>query len=136
MTGKPYHNAIVWLDQRTASIVKVMKDKNGGDADCYRGECGLPINTYFSAVKMKWLLEQDAVRLAPDLILGTIDTWLIAKLTGLKSFVTDSSNASRTMLMDIKTLEWSQKMLSEFGIDRKWLPEIKKSSSDMFGTMA
>jgi glycerol kinase len=83
VTGKPYHNAIVWLDQRTASIVKVMKDKNGGDADCYRGECGLPINTYFSAVKMKWLLEQDAVRLAPDLILGTIDTWLIAKLTGL-----------------------------------------------------
>ena len=68
--------------------------------------------------------------------MSTIDTWLIAKLTGLKSFVTDSSNASRTMLMDINTLEWSEKMLSEFSIEKKWLPEIIKSSSDMFGKMA
>lgn len=71
-----------------------------------------------------------------DLILGTVDTWLIAKLTGLKSFVTDSSNASRTMLMDINTLEWSDKMLSEFEIDKKWLPTINKSSSDNYGSVS
>lgn len=114
-TGKPLYNAIVWLDQRTTDIVREIKDRNAGDLDIYREDCGLPVNTYFSAVKMKWLLQQKEVQDgADDLIFGTIDTWLIARLTGLKSFVTDSSNASRTMLMDINTLEWSDKMLKEF----------------------
>jgi glycerol kinase len=67
--------------------------------------------------------------------MGTIDTWLIARLTNLKSFMTDSSNASRTMLMDIEKLEWSDKMLSEFEIEKRWLAEISKSSSALFGTI-
>lgn len=70
-----------------------------------------------------------------DLIFGTIDTWLIARLTALTSFVTDSSNASRTMLMDINTLEWSERMLEAFEIKKEWLPTIIKSSSDNFGTV-
>lgn len=115
----------------------MMKDKNGGNADVYRPDCGLPINTYFSACKMKWLLQQAAVQAGKDdLCMGTIDTWLIAKLTGLTKFVTDSSNASRTMLMDINTLEWSDKMLAEFEIEKRWLPEISKSSSANFGEIA
>ena len=71
-----------------------------------------------------------------DLIFGTIDTWLIAKLTGMTNFVTDSSNASRTMLMDINTLEWSDKMLEAFEIKKEWLSKIVKSSSDNFGAIS
>ena len=68
-----------------------------------------------------------------NLVFGTIDTWLIAKLTGMQSIVTDSTNASRTMLMDLHTLEWSDENLSMFGVKKCWLPEIKKSCSDNFG---
>jgi len=131
-TGKPYHNALVWLDQRTGPQVDQMKAKNQGNVDIYRHDCGLPINTYFSALKMQWLL-QNAELNHEDLAFGTIDTWLINKLTNGESFVTDSSNASRTMLMDINTLEWSEKMTQEFGIEKRWLPTIHKSSSSMFG---
>ena len=125
----------MWLDQRTSSVVSEMSAKNQGNVDAYRLDCGLPINTYFSAVKMRWLLQNTKLN-KDDLIFGTIDTWLIAKLTQLSSFVTDSSNASRTMLMDINTLEWSDKMITEFGLDTKWLPKIHKSSSSDFGTVS
>lgn len=111
-----------------------MSAKNNGNVDAYRLDCGLPINTYFSAVKMRWLI-QNAKLNKEDLVFGTIDTWLIAKLTQLDSFVTDSSNASRTMLMDINSLEWSDKMLAEFGIEKRWLPQIHKSSSSNFGVV-
>ena len=94
-----------------------MKAKTGGDVDAYREVCGLPINTYFSAVKMRWLLQNISEIDRADLKFGTIDTWLISKLTGNKNHVTDSSNASRTMLMDIHTLEWSEPMLKAFEID-------------------
>jgi len=115
-SGKPYHNALVWLDQRTLGVVNEIKAKHNGNSDVFRPICGLPINTYFSAVKMRWLLQnsKEVSSNTDDLIFGTIDTWLIAKLSGLTSFVTDSSNASRTMLMDINTLEWSEKMLEAF----------------------
>ena len=107
----------MWLDQRTAGVVANMKEKNNGNVDAYRNTCGLPINTYFSAQKMKWMLEHvDGLNQNENLIFGTIDTYLIAKLTNFKTIVTDSTNASRTMLMDINTLEWSQKMLDEYGI--------------------
>ena len=109
-----------------------MKEKNQGDVDVYRHDCGLPINTYFSALKMKWFM-QNADLNEQDLGFGTIDTWLINKLTQQNSFCTDSSNASRTMLMDINSLEWSDKMLQEFGIQKQWLPQIHKSSSSNFG---
>lgn len=133
--GTPYHNALVWLDQRTTGVVDEMKAKTGGDVDAYRKVCGLPINTYFSAVKMKWLLQNATNIDKSDLIFGTIDTWLISKLTGNKSHKTDSSNASRTMLMDIGKLEWSEYMLSQFEISKDWLPDINKSSSDIYGTV-
>lgn len=111
-----------------------MKEKNGGNLDAYREDCGLPINTYFSAQKMKWLLENvKDLDKHENLVLSTIDTYLIARLTNMESIVTDSTNASRTMLMDINTLEWSDKMLGEYGIQKKWLPKIIKESSAQFG---
>ena len=88
-----------------------MKAKNNGNVDVYREDCGLPINTYFSAQKMKWILQNSEVEKNENLMLSTIDAYIIARLTGCKSLVTDSTNASRTMLMDINTLEWSDKML-------------------------
>ena len=106
-----------------------------------RQRCGLPLNTYFSAVKMRWLLENSPAvgALAKsdpqgnELCFSTIDTWMIAKLSGLHSIVTDSTNASRTMLMDIATLEWNQENLDIFGVNKNWLPTIIKNSSDDFG---
>lgn len=114
-----------------------MKDKNGGDVDAYRKVCGLPINTYFSAQKMKWMLENvDGLDKQENLCFGTIDTWLLRKLTGQAGHAkTDSTNASRTMLMDINTLEWSDFMLNEYGIRKEWLPELVKKSADDFGTI-
>ncbi len=80
-TGRALHNAIVWLDKRTSGIVKAMQEKNGGDLDAYREICGLPVNTYFSAVKMRWLLdhvpEVRAAHETEDLVFGTLDTWLV-----------------------------------------------------------
>mmetsp|Transcript_26326 Transcript_26326/g.40181 ORF Transcript_26326/g.40181 Transcript_26326/m.40181 type:complete len:125 (-) Transcript_26326:824-1198(-) len=114
-----------------------MKQKNNGNADAYREVCGLPINTYFSAQKMKWLLENvDGLPENPDLVFGTIDAYLIARLTKCQSIVTDATNASRTMLMDINTLEWSDKMLGEYGIKKEWLPTIIKESSSDFGKIS
>jgi glycerol kinase len=136
-TGQPLHNAIVWLDQRTAGVVAEMKAKNKGDADAYREVCGLPINTYFSAQKMKWLLQNvDGLASNSKAMMSTIDTYLIARLTNMKNLVTDSTNASRTMLMDINTLEWSDKMLGEYGITKEQLPTIIKESSADFGSVA
>ena len=115
----------------------MMKKKNGGDADAYRQICGLPINTYFSAHKMRWLMENvDGLVSNDGLVFGTIEAYLIAKLTGGQRILTDSTNASRTMLMDINTLEWSDHMLSEYGIRRDWLPDIVKESSADFGRMS
>ncbi len=86
-----------------------MKKKNNGDVDAYRNICGLPINTYFSAQKIKWLLNNvEGLKDKENLVFGTIDTYLVARLTNCKNILTDSSNASRTMLMDINTLEWSE----------------------------
>lgn len=128
------HNAIVWSDKRTAEVVEEMKKKNGGNSDCYRETCGLPINTYFSAQKMKWLIQHvDGLASNPKLVFGTLDAYLIAKLTNCSHILTDSTNACRTMLMDIDKLEWSDKMLAEYGIRKEWLPRIIKESSADFG---
>jgi glycerol kinase len=110
-----------------------------GNVDLFRPVCGLPINTYFSALKMRWLLENAPEVMAASesnssgLTFSTIDTWLIAKLSGMESVMTDATNASRTMLMDINSLEWSDEMLDAFEIKKEWLPEISKSSSADFG---
>eukprot|EP00347_Sterkiella_histriomuscorum_P018516 403345212 len=138
-TGKALNNAIVWNDKRTSGVVKELVERNGGNVDVYRETCGLPINTYFSAVKMRWLLENvPAIHKSHEegkVIFGTIDAWLIYRLTNGKQILTDSSNASRTMLMDINSLEWSDKMLKEFGIKKECLPDIKLSSSDDYGVV-
>ena len=127
-TGKPLHNAISWQDTRTDNLVREL----GGDAgqDRFRDRCGLPLATYFSGPKMSWLLEHipDLRRRAEagDVLFGTMDSWLIWKLTGLH--VTDVTNASRTMLMNLKTLDWDDELLSAMGIPRQVLPKIQASS--------
>ncbi|KAK3588819.1 hypothetical protein CHS0354_028468 [Potamilus streckersoni] len=140
VTGQPLHNAIVWLDTRTASTVeKLIAQSPGKSKDHLRPLCGLPITTYFSAVKLKWLIDncqevQDALR-EGRLMFGTIDSWLLWNLTGGKNggqYLTDVTNASRTMLMNINTLQWDTKLCSFFDIPKEILPEIR-SSSEVYG---
>lgn len=130
-TGKPLYNAIVWLDIRTRTLCKTLSDQFSDGVDHFRGVTGLPISTYFSAVKLRWLMEnvpevKEAME-AGDAMFGTLDTWLIWNLTGGSSrggrFVTDCTNAARTMLMDLRTLDWHQESLDELGIKRDVLPE-------------
>jgi glycerol kinase len=132
-TGKPYCNAIVWQDTRTDKICNELA-KNGGQ-DRFRAKVGLPLATYFSGPKIKWILENvSGVREAAekgDAIFGNIDTWVIWWLTGGPnggSHVTDVSNASRTMLMNLKTLDWDNEILGTMGVPRSMLPKIVPSS--------
>lgn len=129
-TGKPYYNAIVWQDTRTDTIVHRLS-ANGG-ADRFRAKVGLPLSTYFAGTKLIWLLENvEGLREAAekgDALFGTIDTWLIWNLTGGQAHVTDPSNASRTLLMDLKTLTWDDDILREMNIPRQMLPQIRPSS--------
>ncbi len=137
-TGKPIHNAIVWQDTRTADICNELA-KDGGQ-DRLRPKVGLPLATYFSGPKVKWMLENvegaRAKAEAGDLLFGNIDTWCIWNLTGgVKGgvHVTDVSNASRTMLMNLATLDWDPEILQLMGIPRAMLPAIKASSA-VYGT--
>jgi glycerol kinase len=132
-TGKPYYNAIVWQDTRTDRICNDLA-KDGGQ-DRFRPKVGLPLATYFSGPKIKWILENvEGVRAAADrgeAIFGNIDTWEIWWLTGGPNggaHVTDVSNASRTMLMNLETLDWDNEILSVMGIPRQMLPRIVPSS--------
>jgi len=132
-TGKPYYNAIVWQDTRTDKICNELA-KDGGQ-NRFRDKVGLPLATYFSGPKIKWILENvDGVRAAAargDAIFGNMDTWVIWNMTGGVNggaHVTDVSNASRTMLMDLRTLDWDNEILGIMGIPRSMLPEIRPSS--------
>ncbi|MGW8317977.1 MAG: glycerol kinase GlpK [Candidatus Promineifilaceae bacterium] len=132
-TGKPYYNAIVWQDTRTDRICNDLA-KDGGQ-DRFRPKVGLPLATYFSGPKIKWILENvDGVRAAAekgDAIFGNIDTWVIWWLTGGPNggaHVTDVSNASRTMLMNLETLNWDHEILGIMGIPRQMLPRVVPSS--------
>lgn len=129
-TGVPICNAIVWQCRRTAEYCDSLKAK--GLSEKYRQKTGLPIDAYFSATKIHWILEQvEGAREraeAGELLFGTIETWLIWKLTMGKVHITDYSNASRTMLFNINTLEWDQEILDELGIPHNMLPEPKPSS--------
>ena len=132
-TGKPVHNAIVWQDTRTDAICNELA-KDGGQ-DRFRGKVGLPLATYFSGPKVKWLLENvEGLRAkaeAGDLAFGNIDTWCIWNLTGGVNggvHVTDVTNASRTMLMNLETLDWDPEILGIMGIPRSMLPQIRPSS--------
>lgn len=138
-TGKPYYNALVWQDTRTEDYVTEL-EKNGGP-DQFREITGLPVATYFSGLKIKWLLENveglraDAEK--GDALFGNIDTFLIWHLTGGPKggiHVTDVTNASRTQLMNLHTLQWDQQMLEKFGIPAAMLPTIR-SSSEVYGHM-
>jgi glycerol kinase len=126
-TGEPVHNAIVWQDTRTDRLIRELA---GGDPNRLRDRCGLPLATYFSAPKIRWLLDRDPelARRCVDgeVLFGTLDTWLIWQLTG--SHATDVTNASRTMLMNLSTLDWDAALLDAFGIPRAMLPEIKPSA--------
>jgi glycerol kinase len=129
-TGEPIYNAIVWQDKRTAPICEELKSR--GLEDYVRKNTGLVIDSYFSATKIKWIL--DNVAGAKDkaskgeLAFGTIDTWLIYNLTGKKVHVTDYTNASRTMLFNIRDLVWDKKLLNELSIPESILPEVKPSA--------
>ncbi|HZC17027.1 MAG TPA: glycerol kinase GlpK [Caulobacteraceae bacterium] len=127
-SGKPIHNAIVWQDTRTDRLVRDLGGRIGPDR--FRNECGLPLATYFSGPKIRWLLDSiDGARAAAergDILFGTMDSWLIWKLTG--RHVTDVTNASRTMLMSLKTLDWDDDLLEAIGVPRAMLPEIRPSS--------
>ncbi len=129
-TGIPISNAIVWQCRRTAEYCDSLKEK--GLADLYRQKTGLPIDAYFSGTKIRWILENtEGAREraeAGELLFGTIETWLIWKLTMGRAHITDYSNASRTMLFNINTLEWDQEILDELGIPRCMLPEPVPSS--------
>ncbi len=128
--GEPVSNAIVWQDKRTASICEQLKAK--GLEDYVRENTGLVIDSYFSATKISWLLDEvDGARKKAErgeLLFGTVDTWLIWKLTGGKKHLTDYTNASRTMLFNISTLEWDSYLLEQMNIPRSLFPEVKPSS--------
>ena len=130
-TGKPVANAIVWQCRRTAPYCDELKAK--GLAEKIREKTGLVVDAYFSGTKIRWLLENvpgaRADAEAGKLVFGTIDTWLIWNLTGGKVHVTDYSNASRTMLFNIKTLAWDDEILAELDIPRALLPEVRPSSA-------
>ncbi len=134
-TGKPIHNAIVWQDTRTDEICSALAKQGGQDR--LRAKTGLPLATYFSGPKIKWILENvsGARKKADngDLLFGTIDSWLIWNLTG--EHVTDVTNASRTLLMNLETLDWDDEILKLLGIPRAMLPRIK-SSSEIYGRIA
>lgn len=133
-TGRPYYNAIVWQDTRTDRIAAALDREGHGDV--IRRKAGLPPATYFSAGKVQWILENvDGVREAAekgDAIFGTPDTWVLWNLTGGPQggvHITDVTNASRTMLMDLETLDWDDELLALFGIPRQMLPRIMSSSA-------
>ncbi len=135
-TGKPIYNAIVWQDTRTQAIVDRLAD---GDVDRYKKRVGLPLATYFSGTKIVWILENvEGAREAAErgeLLFGTTDSWVLWNLTGGTEggvHVTDVTNASRTLLMDLVTLDWDDEILADFGIPRSMLPEIR-SSSEVYG---
>ncbi len=138
-TGKPVYNAIVWQDTRTQHIVDRLAAHGG--VTRFQHTVGLPLSTYFSGTKIVWILENvDGVRAradAGDLLFGTTDTWVLWNLTGGVDggvHATDVTNASRTMFLDLETLQWDDEILAEFNVPRSLLPEVR-SSSDVFGTI-
>jgi len=140
LTGRPLYNAVVWCDARNGVQVQRLHEKFGQDQ--LRPQCGLPLATYFSATKLSWLIDNvpEVAQAAEEerLMFGTVDTWLVWNLTGgLEGgrHLTDVTNASRTMLMNINTLQWDNSLLEFFSLSASILPQIQASSSD-FGCLA
>lgn len=137
-TGQAVYNAIVWQDKRTSAYCQELKGR--GLEEYVKDNTGLVIDSYFSGTKLNWILENvDGARAqaeAGELIFGTVDSWLIWNLTGGKVHATDYSNASRTMLYNIKSLQWDDKMLTEMNVPKGMLPQVKDSSGDFGKTEA
>ncbi|QDY65313.1 glycerol kinase GlpK [Glutamicibacter halophytocola] len=138
-TGEAVYNAIVWQDTRTQDIVDELAADGG--VDRYKETVGLPLATYFAGTKIKWILDNvEGARAraeAGDLLFGTTDSWVLWNLTGGTDggvHVTDVTNASRTLFMDLKTLQWDEKILADFGVPLSMMPEIR-SSSEVYGTV-
>jgi glycerol kinase len=141
-TGKPYYNAIVWQDMRTADLVTQFSGESPLGQDRFREQTGLPLATYFSGLKLKWLLDnvpglrQDAER--GDALFGNMDSFVVWNLTGGTHgglHLTDVTNASRTQLMDLHTLDWDDALLNAFTVPHAMLPQIRPSSA-VYGTVA
>jgi len=136
-TGEPVYNAIVWQDRRTASFCEQLK--SNGHADMIRSKTGLVIDAYFSGSKIRWILDNVAGARAKaekgELAFGTVDSWLVWKFTRGKVHATDVTNASRTMLFNIRTLDWDKELLKIFDIPASMLPEVKQSS-EIYGETA
>jgi len=134
LTGKPVYNAIVWQDRRTSEFCDKLKNEGKGKA--IQEKTGLIIDAYFSATKVRWILEnvEDARKQAEkgELAFGTVDSWLIWNMTGGKLHITDVSNASRTMLYNIHAMQWDKDLLEMFDIPESMLPDVR-SSSDIYG---
>ena len=134
VTGKPIHNAIVWQCRRTAEMANNLIEQ--GNAPMIKSKTGLPVDAYFSATKIRWILDhvEGAQEKAENghLMFGTVDTWLIYNLSNKQVHATDVTNASRTMLFNIHTLEWDEDLLELFNIPKSMLPVVK-NSSDFFG---
>ncbi|MBK9154927.1 MAG: glycerol kinase GlpK [Chloracidobacterium sp.] len=132
-TGQPIHNAIVWQDRRTSDLCNRMKASHGS---FIRERTGLEVDAYFSASKVKWLLDNvPGARTraeAGELAFGTVDSWLVWNLTNGAGHITDVSNASRTMLFNIKSLEWDKELLDIFDVPRAMLPDVR-TSSEIYG---
>ncbi|MBU5627485.1 glycerol kinase GlpK [Oscillibacter sp. MSJ-2] len=130
LTGEPIHNTIVWQDRRTAHYADSLVDQYNG---LIHSKTGLMIDSYFSATKLKWILDhaEGAAELAAKgrLLAGTMDTWIIWKMTHGRTHITDASTASRTMLFNLESGDWDQELLDLFEIDRSLLPEIRDSAS-------
>ncbi|CAH1795884.1 unnamed protein product [Owenia fusiformis] len=143
ITGEPLYNAIVWLDGRTATTVDSLVSKTPKQTkEHLQPKCGLPISTYFSAVKLRWLLDNEtAVQTALQdgrLMFGTVDTWLLWNMTGGLNggvYITDVTNASRTMLMNVHSLKWDSDLCKFFDVPMSILPEIR-SSSEIYGCLS
>ncbi|MEP4198677.1 MAG: glycerol kinase GlpK [Aliishimia sp.] len=137
-TGKAIHNAIVWQDRRTADLCRDLRD--AGHSQMFQDRTGLLIDPYFSATKLKWLLDNvegaRAKAQAGDLLFGTVDSFLIWKFTGGKSHVTDATNAARTMLYDIRKGRWSKTICDMFDIPMSMLPRVMDSADDFGVTRA
>jgi glycerol kinase len=125
-TGEPVHPAIVWQDRRTADRCREL------DAELIRTRTGLTPDPYFSATKLEWILREAR----GDLAFGTVDTWLLWRLNGGEVHATDVSNASRTMLLDLETLDWSDELLELFGVPRDVLPDVRDSAGEFGANVA
>ncbi|GAB3954197.1 hypothetical protein GCM10027614_60890 [Micromonospora vulcania] len=132
-TGRPVANAVVWQDTRTGPLLRELAEAYGEER--FRTRTGLPLATYFAGPKLRWLLDEvDGLRERAErgeVLFGTMDSWLIWKLTG--AHVTDVTNASRTMLMDLTTLDWDPELLDAMGVPAAMLPEIR-CSAEVYGT--